>query len=555
MRIKHFLTCLTVACVTNSMGQTQNSLNFDGINDFVQTSFQGVSGNSARTIEAWIKTTVSSIGNQQVITDWGTQATGSRFTFCLLSNNALRIEINGSGVSGTTALNNGAWHHVAVVYDPLAANTVKLYVDGVLDTQGSFTIPVNTGNAVNFRIGRRVDDMTHFTGSIDEIRVWNVARTQSEILSSMSNELCILSSNLIAYYTMNHGTAGSNNSGIASLTDYSAGNHLGFLQNFGLTGTQSNWVPGATLGAGFSISNNNVTACDSYFWPANGQTYTTSGSQIAVITNMAGCDSIVKLNLTISNPSDIISNVVSCDTYTWSINGQTYTNNTTEVVTLQNGFGCSYTHTLNLTINTSDSTIQNETYCNLFTWPANGQTYTNSGIYYTVLQNDSGCDSAITLNLTINYLDTSVTNNGVTLTATSSSGTYQWYDCNAQQEINGEVSQSYTPQTSGSFALIISNNNCIDTSACYYINETGITDQLLSSIQLFPNPSMGSFTIQLSDYQKTCYVEIIDVSGRKILDPIVIQNDQIITLETAGVYFVNLVSENAKAQYKVVVQF
>ena len=55
---------LAVIFSYSSFGQvSQNSLDFDGTNDYVQTSYTGISGSSARTVEAWIKRTANSDKN------------------------------------------------------------------------------------------------------------------------------------------------------------------------------------------------------------------------------------------------------------------------------------------------------------------------------------------------------------------------------------------------------------------------------------------------------------------------------------------------------------
>ena len=69
--------------------------------------------------------------------------------------------------------------------------------------------------------------------------------------------------------------------------------------------------------------------------------------------------------------------------------------------TLTNAVGCDSVVTLNLTINNSFEHQQNITVCDSLIWD-NGVTYTQSGIYYDSLQTISGCDSIITLNLTVN---------------------------------------------------------------------------------------------------------------------------------------------------------
>lgn len=144
----------------------------------------------------------------------------------------------------------------------------------------------------------------------------------------------------------------------------------------------------------------NISSCNSYFWSANGQTYTSSGSHTATLVNMGGCDSIVTLNLTINHNSSSTQSVSICDVYLWPVNGQTYSISGVYSHTLINSKGCDSIVTLNLTIKNSTSSIQNITSCNPFTW-SNGQTYSVSGSYTQHLINSSGCDSTITLNLTI----------------------------------------------------------------------------------------------------------------------------------------------------------
>lgn len=246
--IKKLLTFIII-CSSNIFAQ--NALDFDGVNDFVNTSYSGISGSSPRTVEAWIKTTANADpnagGSQKTILDWGTFATGRRFTFNILWNNAIRLEAQGNGLSGSISVNDGNWHHVAAVYDPNATNKVSLYVDGVLDVAGNLTVSVNTGSTLPVRIGRRIDENNSFVGSIDEVRIWNVAKTQTQIEASMDQEFCGPQTNLMAYYKCNEGIANSSNTSISTIADSSGNNYTGTLGNFALSGTTSNFVTGATL--------------------------------------------------------------------------------------------------------------------------------------------------------------------------------------------------------------------------------------------------------------------------------------------------------------------
>jgi PKD repeat protein len=147
-----------------------------------------------------------------------------------------------------------------------------------------------------------------------------------------------------------------------------------------------------------SISN---SSCQSFTWPVNGQTYSQSGVYYATISNAAGCDSIITLNLTINQLTNTSETVSNCGNYTWPENGQTYTQSGTYTSTFTNTAGCLSTKTLILTINQPSSSVLTETA--LDSYVLNGQTYTQSGIYTQVIPNSAGCDSTITLNLTLDF--------------------------------------------------------------------------------------------------------------------------------------------------------
>jgi hypothetical protein len=89
------ITSIALLSIFNT--NAQNGLNLDGTDDFVQTTYSGISGNATRTVEAWIKTTANcdpgNGGVQKVIADWGAFTTGARFTFNVLWSNAIRLEV------------------------------------------------------------------------------------------------------------------------------------------------------------------------------------------------------------------------------------------------------------------------------------------------------------------------------------------------------------------------------------------------------------------------------------------------------------------------------
>ena len=150
-----------------------------------------------------------------------------------------------------------------------------------------------------------------------------------------------------------------------------------------------------------SVGDTVAVACDSFTW--YGVTYTEStNTPTHTFTNAAGCDSVVTLNLTIKKSTTGVDEHVACNSYTW-IDGITYTeSNSTATVTLTNAAGCDSVVTLHLTINKTtygDTTVVT---CEpSFTWhdvtytetPATPPTYLMPG------GNHNGCDSIVTLHL------------------------------------------------------------------------------------------------------------------------------------------------------------
>lgn len=162
-----------------------------------------------------------------------------------------------------------------------------------------------------------------------------------------------------------------------------------------------------------------VVACDSYTWAIDNNTYTQSGSYFDSIPTVQGCDSIRELRLTINHTTDTTLFAVACDSYQWALNGVTYSRSGAYADTLLNLMGCDSIITLNLTINSSRTdTIPVQT-CDHYDW--NGITYTTSGLYYYYDTTYQGCDSTAVLNLTLR-------SSHVTPLNIDACGQYVWHD-------------------------------------------------------------------------------------------------------------------------------
>ena len=197
----------------------------------------------------------------------------------------------------------------------------------------------------------------------------------------------------------------------------------------GITYTQSNnlatftYTGGAVAGCDSIVTlnltvNNPVittdvqTSCDSYTW-IDGNTYTEDNNTASYTYSGAAantCDSIVNLNLTITYTASGTDFQTACDSYTW-IDGNTYTaSNNSATMNINGGAtnGCDSIVTLNLIINNSVTSIDSQSACITFNW-IDGNTYTQSNNTATFIISGgtiNGCDSTVTLNLTINSLTT-----------------------------------------------------------------------------------------------------------------------------------------------------
>ena len=179
--------------------------------------------------------------------------------------------------------------------------------------------------------------------------------------------------------------------------------------------------------------------CDTYTW-IDGVTYTSSNNSATwTLTNAAGCDSVVTLDLTINNSNSGIDTQVHCDTYTW-IDGNTYTaSNNTATFTLTNAAGCDSVVTLDLTINNSNTGIDRQAHCETYTW-IDGNTYTSSNNTATwTLTNSAGCDSVVTLDLTI-Y------NSSIGIDIITACDSYTWIDGNTYTSSNNTATYILTNQ-------------------------------------------------------------------------------------------------------------
>jgi hypothetical protein len=254
------------------------ALDFDGTDDIIAigTLNGEVLGSNPRTIEAWVKTTSTNIGS---IFRYGKTAPNGRINL-RTGDGQILIEANGKQVVWEAlAVNDGNWHHVAWSY----SNGTNLsdgivYVDGIALTNilgNNANVPPNTQTGAAY-IGS-LDNNFYFDGNIDEVRVWNVTRSQSQIQANMYSPLSGSESGLINYWQFEEGSG-------TTASDTTSNNN-GTLTNM----DNSDWVNGIIGNLTFTTKENSPLTGTLSAYDADGDNLTYSivnnDGGAAVITN------------------------------------------------------------------------------------------------------------------------------------------------------------------------------------------------------------------------------------------------------------------------------
>jgi hypothetical protein len=153
------------------------------------------------------------------------------------------------------------------------------------------------------------------------------------------------------------------------------------------------------------------------------------------------------------------------------------------------------------------------------TYVYNGITLTQGGIYADTLVNSQGCDSIVQLNLVQLLVDTGVTQNGFSLVADHTSPTYKWLDCNnGYAAIPGATAKTFTPTVSGSYAVVVSQSGCTDTSNCYYVTAVGLnTLNSIEGVSVYPTITSNEINVQLNKSYNQVQIEVFDLTGRIVV--------------------------------------
>ncbi len=162
----------------------------------------------------------------------------------------------------------------------------------------------------------------------------------------------------------------------------------------------------------------------------------------------------------------------------------------TATLTVTNTLGSStFSADFNLFAST-ESTLQ-ETICAGDSVYFDGQYLSLPGVYLKYLINAAGCDSLISFHLSTQTIELSVSQTDSNLTALASDAAFQWLDCSDFSSIPGATEAIFSPVNSGTYAVLVTQNGCSDTSACFLFTVVGVNSlsEKPGRYQVFPNPA------------------------------------------------------------------
>jgi photosystem II stability/assembly factor-like uncharacterized protein len=233
-------------CLSCPQG-TNVGMDFDGIDDEISINHDPVfipAVGTPFTFEAWVNPAPGQVA--QTILSKGNGNNGLTSYIFSIFQNKIALFI-GDGAQATwiysdTDITFNTWSHVAVAYDGVG-NDFTFYLNGVAN--GQRTIPHGFFSNIDpLYIGRQgaLCNCNHFLGQMEEVRIWNVTRSQSQIQASMNHELYGGEVGLVGYYSFNNGLPNGDNTNRTVIPDMSINDHEGVLSGFAKTGNSSNWV-------------------------------------------------------------------------------------------------------------------------------------------------------------------------------------------------------------------------------------------------------------------------------------------------------------------------
>ncbi|TXI86066.1 MAG: T9SS type A sorting domain-containing protein, partial [Crocinitomicaceae bacterium] len=216
-----------------------------------------------------------------------------------------------------------------------------------------------------------------------------------------------------------------------------------------------------------NVTTQSITVCNGESYTIGNSTYTTSGTYVDVFTNTQNEDSTVITQLTVLEPI---------------------------------------------------TSTQSETICAGTSFTIGTNTFSFPGVYPVVLTSVDGCDSLVSLTLYVSEaIDLEVVQTGLTLKTNYLGTGYQWVNCSTNESIPGATNSQFTVTENGSYAVIIYDGFCVDTTACISFANVGLEEKTFSDwIHVYPNPCQGIVNVQWNSQITVHKLRVVDGTGRTI---------------------------------------
>ena len=291
---------------------TDHSLSFDGVNDVVSVSNVSNMGTTALSVELWMKTT----GTSETMFSYAVASTAHEALF-QTSGTTLSFTVNNTtGASLANAgVTDGAWHHVAATYDGTAT---KLYVDGSLKITGTgATGPLTAGGTVTLgqaqgSVGGGFVQADAFAGEMNDVRVWDTVRTDTEISANYDKQLNGNETGLTGYWQFNEGAGAIADDSSSNANDGAITDGASYVDLSTIAITQGETYKGMILGSdadgdglsynlsGLAGGTGSITASGNTFTYVNNNASATDDSFNVTVTDDHGHHTTDSISLVVS---------------------------------------------------------------------------------------------------------------------------------------------------------------------------------------------------------------------------------------------------------------
>lgn len=294
-----------------------------------------------------------------------------------------------------------------------------------------------------------------------------------------------------------------------------------------------------------------ATICEGTSYSFDGEALVASGTYTAIYDGPNGCDSTVVLQLTVT-PAPLTSISASiCAGDSYAFNGQDLTQAGIYTANLNTAAGCDSTVVLTLNILQPANTTVQATICEGESYSFLGLTLTQSGVYTGTFVATNGCDSTVTLLLTVNSVPFNIILQSGTFTVQAGNAAFQWINCDTGQPVPGATGSTFTPDVTGNYSVSITLNGCTTESDCFYVEVVSDEEPgWAKGWTLAPNPARDLALIRLSaPAESELEVVLFDLNGRLLHHNVLPQGATELGLDLAdlpsGVLLVRL-SDGAK---------